>query len=114
MLLTATCICWTVGPTLAAYLELLAHFQNIARLSHFFRYYFGRCSSDFAELVPLPYSHGWSAHYLNRLYDLSVTIFRCYKYAYVNSFFPCASFNALMEELNGLSLELIYLLGGSF
>ena len=49
-------ICRTVGPSLAASLEPLAHRQNVASLSLFYRYYFGRCSSKLAELVPLPYS----------------------------------------------------------
>ena len=45
---------------------------------------FGRCSSELVQLVPLPYSRGRS----NRYSDISVTIPRCYKDAYVNSFFP--------------------------
>ena len=46
-------ICRTVGPSLAASLEPLAHHRNVARLSLFYRYYFGRCSSELAQLVPL-------------------------------------------------------------
>ena len=49
-------ICWTVGPSLAASLEPFAHQCNVARLSLFYRYYFGRCSSELAQLVPLCYS----------------------------------------------------------
>ena len=49
-------ICRTVGPSLAASLEPLAHRQNVASLSLFYRYYFGRCSSELAQLVPLPFS----------------------------------------------------------
>ena len=49
-------ICRTVGPSLAASLKPLLHRQNVASLSLFYRYYFGRCSSELAELVPLPYS----------------------------------------------------------
>ena len=49
-------ICRTVGPSLAASLEPLAHCLNVATLSLFYRYYFGRCSSELAQLVPLPYS----------------------------------------------------------
>ena len=30
-------ICWTVGPTLAAFLETLAHRRNVASLSLFYR-----------------------------------------------------------------------------
>ena len=49
-------ICSTVGPLLAASLEPLAHCQNVASLSVFYMYYFGRCSSELGQLVPLPYS----------------------------------------------------------
>ena len=41
-------ICRTVGPSLAASLEPLAHRRNVASLSLFYRYYFGRCSSELA------------------------------------------------------------------
>ena len=50
-------ICRTVGPSLAASLEPLSHRRNVARLSLFYRYYFGgRFSSELAQLIPLPYS----------------------------------------------------------
>ena len=49
-------ICRTVAPSLTATLKHLAHCQNLANLSLFCRYYFGRCSSELAQLVPLPYS----------------------------------------------------------
>ena len=49
-------ICRTVGPSLAPSLEPLAHHQNVATSSLFYRYYFGRCSLVLAELVPLPFS----------------------------------------------------------
>ena len=45
-----------VGPSIAASLEPLAHRRNVASLSLFYRYYFGRCSSEPAQLVPLPFS----------------------------------------------------------
>ena len=51
-------ICKTVGPSLAASIEPLAHCQNVASLSLFYRYYFGRCSSELAQLVPLPFLEG--------------------------------------------------------
>ena len=44
-------ICRIVGPSLAASLEPLAHRRNVASLSLFYRYYFGRCSSELAQLV---------------------------------------------------------------
>ena len=81
-------ICRDVGSSLAASLEPLAHRRNVASLSLFYRYYFGRCSSELAQLVPLGYSRGRSTCYCDRLHDFSVTIPRCYKNVYVNSFFP--------------------------
>ena len=59
-------ICKTVGPSLAASLEPLAHRRNVASLSLFYWYYFGRCSSELAELVPLPYSRAKSTRYSDR------------------------------------------------
>ena len=65
------------GPSLAAYLEPLAHRKNVAGLSLFYWYYFGTCSSELAQPVPLPYSQRRSTHYSDRLHDFSVTIARC-------------------------------------
>ena len=81
-------ICRIVGPSLAASLEPLTHCRNVASLSFFYRYYFGRCSSELAQLVSLPLSRGRSTCYSDRLHDFSVTIPRCYKDTYVDSFFP--------------------------
>ena len=74
----------TVGPSLAASLEPLAHRPNVASISLFYRYYGGRCSSELAQLVPLPFSHGRSTRYSDRLHDFSVTIPRCYKDSLLN------------------------------
>ena len=49
-------ICRTVGSLLAASLEPLDHRPNVASVSLFCRYYFGRYSSELPQLVPLPYS----------------------------------------------------------
>ena len=81
-------ICRIVGPSLAASLEALAHCQNVASLSLFYRYYFGRCSSELAQLVLLSFSCGRSTRYSDRLHDFPVTIPRCCKDVYANSFFP--------------------------
>ena len=81
-------ICRIVGPSLAASLEPLHHHRNVASLSLFYRYYFGRCSSELAQLVPLPFSRGRSTRYSDRLHDFSVTVPQCYKDVYVNSLFP--------------------------
>ena len=78
----------TVGPSLVTSLEPLARRQNVASLSLFYRCYFGRYSSELAQLVPLSYSWGSSTHHSDKLHDFSVTIPRCYKDDCVNFFFP--------------------------
>ena len=115
----------TVGPSVATSLEPLAHCRNVAILSLFYRYYFGEYSSELAQLVPLPYSRGRSTCYSARLHDFSVTIPRCCKNVYVNSFFcrtarlwnslPIECF-PLTYDLNGFKSRMnIYLLTvGSF
>ena len=70
-------ICRIVGPLLAASLEPLAHRGNVASLSLFYRYYFGRCSSELAQMVPVPFSRGRSTRHSDRLHDFSATISRC-------------------------------------
>ena len=93
-------ICRTVGPSLAASLETLAHRRNVASLSLFYRYYVGRCSSELAQLVPLLFSRERSTRYSDRLHDFSATIPTCYKDVYANSFFPCTAkfWNSLPTE----------------
>ena len=81
-------ICRIVGPSLVASLKPLAHPRNVVSLSLFYRFYFGRCSSELAQLVLFPFSRGRATRYSERLHDFSVTIPRCYKDVYVNSFFP--------------------------
>ena len=100
--------CRTVGPSLIASLELLADCRNVASLSLFYWYYFGRCSSELAQLVPLPYSQGRSTRYSDRLHDFSVIIPRCYKDVYINSFFPCTArlWNSLPIEYFPLTYDL--------
>ena len=69
----------TIGSSLAASLEPLLHRRNVASLSLFYRYYFGRYSSELVHLVPLPFSRGKSTCHSDRFHDFSVTIPRCYK-----------------------------------
>ena len=75
----------TLGPSLDASLEVLVHSENVASLSLF--YIRNRCSSELAQLVPLPYSQWRSTRYSDRLHDFPITILRCYKDVYVNSSF---------------------------
>ena len=93
-------LCRTVGPSLAASLEPLAHRRNVASLSLFYTYYFSSCFSELSQLIPLSFSWGRSTRYSDRLHEFSVTISRCYKYVYVNSFFRRTA-----RFRNSLSLE---------
>ena len=75
-------------------LEPLVHCQNVGQnvktfsKYHFYRSYFGRCSSKLAQLVRLPFYWGRSTFCSDILHNLSVLIRRCYKDVYVKSFFP--------------------------
>ena len=75
------------GSTLAVSFEPLAQCRNVASLSLFYRYHFGRCTSELADLVPRPYFRRTSTCYSDRLHDFSVAISGCYNHSYVNSFF---------------------------
>ena len=55
-----------VAHSNAASLKPLVHCWNVASLSLFCRYYFGRYSFELAQLVSLPYSRGRSTCYSNR------------------------------------------------
>ena len=83
------------------------HHQNAARLSLFYRHYFGRCSSELAQLVQLLFSRERSTHYSHRLHDF------CYlswfsKAVYVNTFFCCTTrlWNYLPIECFPLNYDL--------
>ena len=82
--------------------------RNIASLSLFYRYYFGRCSSELAQLATLPYSRGRSTRYSDRLHDFSFTIPRSYKDVYGNNFFPRTAklWNSLPIECFPLTYDL--------
>ena len=83
-------ICRTVAPSaLAASLEPLAHPRNVASLSLFCRYYFGR-------------------YLFIKVHDFCVTIPRCYKDVYVNSFSARTTrpWNSLSKDCFPLTYDL--------
>ena len=102
-------ICRTVGPSVAASLEPLANCRNMASLGLFCRCNFGGCSSKLTELIPLPFFWRRSTRYSDKWHDFSVTIPRCYKDAYVDSFFPCTAriWSSLPIEFFPLTYNLI-------
>ena len=94
----------TVRPSLAASLEHLAHRWNVASLSLLYRYYFGRCSSELAQLVSLHFSRGRSTHYPDRLRDFFVTIPRCF--CLCQQFFSLHSYTLELSVYRMLSFDL--------
>ena len=99
---------WRTWYSLVISLEPLDHHQNVTSLSLFYRFYVGRCSSELAELFPLPYSWGRSICYSDRLHGFSVTIARYYNDIYVNSFIPRTArlWNSLPIECSPLTYDL--------
>ena len=81
----------------------MARRQIVASLSLFCRYYFGRCSSELAQLVPHPHSSGRFTRYFDRLHDFYVAIPRYYKDVYVKSFF-----SGKARLLNSVPMECFY------
>ena len=65
------CSSWTVRSS---------HCQNLASVSHFYRYYFGRSSSELGKKVPISYFRGC---YPDKWDNFSVTFPRCYKDCYI-------------------------------
>ena len=99
-------ICRIEVFSLGTSVEPLAHLQNVVSVSLSYRHYFGRCSSELAQLVPLLYSR-WrlSTRYSDRLQDFSVTISRRYKDVHINNFFPYSArlWNSLPIEFLSLT-----------
>ena len=86
----------------------LAKMWRTQPLSLFYKYYFGRCLSELAQLVPLLYSQERSLHYSDSLHDFLVTIPRFCKNVYVNTFFPHTArhWNSLPIECFSLAYDL--------
>ena len=101
-------ICRTVGPSLAASLEPLAHRRNVASLRLLYRYYFGRCSCELAQLVPLLYSRGRATRYSDRLHDFSVTSPRFYKDVFSQQFISSYNYSLEFSAYTMLSFDLWY------
>ena len=101
-------ICFICWPLTCCLSWILGSSLKCSQLKLFLCFYFGRCSLELAQLVPLPYFRGRSTRYSDSLHDISVTIPRCYKDVYANSFFlPTARlWNSLPIECFPLSYDL--------
>ena len=101
-------ICNVVGPKLSASLQTLADCRDVASISLFYRYYFGRCSSELSELIALLHIRGRFTRYFNRLHDFVVTVPRFNKKIHANSSFPRTAklWNSLPRECFPLTYNL--------
>ena len=68
-------VCSTVGPSLAASLGTLAHYQNVGSQNLFCSSDFGRCSTEIADLVQSLYPCKRSIYYSTRMYGFCVPLF---------------------------------------
>ena len=95
---------------------MLGSSSKCTQLKSFYRYYFGRCSSDLARLVPISHSWGTDGRLLVIIIDCMTflsTFLQVIKNIYVNSIFPrtarvsaCRTFSFDLWSINGFSLEL--------
>ena len=101
-------VCKMVGDTLAASLEPLAQRRDVASLSLFYRYYHSKCSSELADLVPVPHPRTRATRYSEGLHDFAVSIPRLCKGVYANSFFPRTAkiWNSLPADCFPLTYDL--------
>ena len=88
VLLNATWNCWISYKNgyagllvlhLLKFFESLGHCPNVCSLRLFWRYYFGRCLPELAQLAPLLESQGRSTSYSDILHNFSVITPRCYQ-----------------------------------
>ena len=93
-------VCETVSATLAA------SSSQYCQLKPFYGYYFGRCSSEPAQLVLFSSSCKRATLYSDRLHDFYVTIPR--RYVYVNSSFHHTAklWNSLPAEYFPMTYDL--------
>ena len=70
-------VCRTDGLSFGTLLEPYFPRHILASSGLFCRRYFGRCSCELAQLVPLPHSRWRSIRCSDRLHDFPVTVPRC-------------------------------------
>ena len=99
---------WTFGPSLAASLEPLAHRRNVASLSLFYGYYYGRCSYWFNWYHVLFLEGVLLVILIGSLIFLSPFLDVTRMSIHVNSFFPRTAkhWNSLPIECFPLTYDL--------
>ena len=89
-----------VGPELSADLHALSHRRDVASLSLFYKYYYRKCSSELADLVPRKRVPVRSTRFSNQMHLHMVNLPKCRTNFYESSFFPRTSalWNSLTNE----------------
>ena len=89
-----------VGPELSADLHALSHRRDVASLSLFYKYYYRKCSSELADLVPRKHVPVRSTRFSNQMHLHTVNLPKCRTNFYESSFFPrtAALWNSLTNE----------------
>ena len=93
------CVSWTLGSS-----PIWSQLK-----SFYYRYYFGKCSSELAQLIPLIYSRGKSTRYSDRLCVFSVIITRCYEDSILTVSFLAQLDSGILCPYNAFLLPIISL-----
>ena len=89
-----------VGSGLSSDLQALSHRRDVASLSLFYRYYYGKCSSELADLVPPKLVTVRSTRFSEQMHRHTVNSPVCRTKFYQSSIFPrtAALWNSLTNE----------------
>ena len=89
-----------VGSGISSDLQALSHRMDVASLSLFYKYYYGKCSSELADLVPPKHVTVRGTHFSEQMHRHAVNSPMCRTKFYQSSFFPCiaALWNTLSTE----------------
>ena len=89
-----------VGSGLSSDLQALSHKTDVANLSLVYKYYYGNCSSQLADLVPPERATVRSTCFSEQMHCHTVNSFMCRTKFYQSSFFrhKVALWNSLTNE----------------
>ena len=89
-----------VGSGLSSDLQALSHRRDVASLSLFYKYYYGKCSSEFADLVPPKRVTVKSNRFSEQMHHHTVNSPMCRTKFYYSSLFSstAALWNSLTNE----------------
>ena len=89
-----------VGSGHSSDLQALSHRRDVASLNLFYKYYYGKCSSELVDLIPLKRFSVRSTHFSEQVHRHTVNSLLCRTTFYQSSFFPrtAALWNSLTNE----------------